>query len=270
MSINRIIQQAAAGGAGGGPEFKEGVTQIGDAVDGGFFAGIIDTTQSNIIAADDYQTGARYALIVSPKDYEGGFGSSPAAGLPTGALVWDSADRTGQSGSFTRWDGLSSTDSILAKNDSQYEVFEFIRDLRSEYPVPDDGGSDWYLPAMDELELLYRNLKPVNANNYIDVDFSYMFPPTAQDQGYNPSSDPVGSAYTSSVPSQTSVTIFQSGGDEAIDLARYWSSTDANTADSRAWRQDFNVSGVEGRQAGQPKDNVAGGMVLRPVRRILL
>jgi hypothetical protein len=262
---NKLIQAAA--GAGGGPEFEEGVTQIGDAVDGGFFAGIIDTTVGNIIAADDYQTGARYALIVSPKDYEGGSGSSPASGLITGNLKWDAQDRAGQSGSFTRWDGLSSTNSILAKNDTDYEVFEFIRDLRTEYPVPNDGGSDWYLPAMDELELLYRNLKPTTTSNRTGAVVTRTFPGGSFDHGYNPSSDPTASAYTSGDPSQTSVAAFQSGGAEVIGQLYYWCSTDANESDL-AWTQWFTEVGFGGLQDADIKNGSSNSV--RPVRRILL
>lgn len=262
MSINRIIQQAAAAGGAGG--FDEN-TPIGTETNGGFFAGIMDTTTGNIIAADDYQTGARYALIVSPKDYEGGRGSSPAAGLTTGDLRWDALDRTGQSGSFTRWDGLASTNSILAKNDTQYEVFEFIRDLRSEYPVPSDGGSDWYLPAMDELELLYRNLKPVTTNNGVGSQ-TRVFPGT-QNWGFNPSSDPTASAYTAGDPSQTSVTAFQTGGAEVMGQLYYWSATDANEG-GRVWIQLFTIPGAVGQQFAEDKNTLSYS--LRPVRRILL
>jgi len=255
MSINRIIQQAAAG--------VSTSTPIGAEINGGFFAGIIDTTVGNIIAADDYQTGARYALIVSPKEYAGGAGESPAAGLPTGQLLWDSLDRTGQSGSFTRWNGLESTESILAKNDTRYEVFEFIRDLRSAYPVPSDGGSDWYVPAMDELELMYRNLKTKDGNNSTGSISVRTFPGTSDNHGYNPSSDPTGAAYTISDPSQTSVTAFQAGGAEEIFPSEdAWSSTDAN-AFGRVW-----VHSSSGFQNAVGK-NVTDKR-LRPVRRILL
>jgi hypothetical protein len=243
---------------------------IGTATNDGFFAGIIDTTQGNIIAADDYQTGARYALIVSPKEYEGGQYQNPAPGLITGALRWDALGRSGQSGSFTRWDGLSSTENILAKNDTQYEVFEFIRTLRTAYPVPDDGGSDWYVPAMDELELLYRNFKATTEDNATgSVDRA--FPGTAQDSGFNPSSDPTGTAYTTVNPAQTSLSSFQSGGSETIGINWCKSSTDPNHVFNDigyVWFQHFTTSGVNGLQSIVGKNNTFGSV--RPVRRILL
>jgi len=228
---------------------------IGQAFAGGFLVGVIDTVAGTIDTQDDYQTGERYALIVAPKSLEDD--SAPA---------WDSQARTGEAGSFTRWDGLSSTDSILAKNDTSYEAFEHIRSIRSSNPVPSDGGSDWYLPAMDELELIYRNLKPVTGDNTTGT--STLTFPGSQDYGVNPSSDPTGSAYTASgEPFQTSVTDFQDGGAEAVDLKFYWSSTDADE-DSRAWLQRFTGSGGEGLQTADPKGTTFFNV--RPVRRVPL
>ena len=232
----------------------EDPANIGSAYAGGYLVGIIDTVAGTIDSQDDYQTGERYALVVSPKSLE------DATNPP-----WDSQDRTGQAGSFTRWDGLSSTENILAKNDTSYEAFEHIRSIRSSDPVPSDGGSDWYLPAMDELELIYRNLKPVTADNYTGNN-TYTFP-GSQDIGFNPSSDPTASAYTAGDPSQTSVTDFQDGGAEAVDLERYWSSTDADEG-GRAWFQLFTDSGFEGYQLANLKDDTFASV--RPVRRVVL
>jgi len=239
---------------------------IGASFAGGFIAGVIDTIQGTIDSADDYQTGERYVLVVSPKEYEGGNSSLPASGLPTGNLQWDSQDRSGESGAITRWNGLESTDTILEKNDSNYQVFEFIRSLRQNYPAPDDGGSDWYLPAMDELEIVHRNLKPVTADNGVDSR-TFTFPGT-QNFGENPSSEPQGTAYNANDPSQTSVTEFQVGGTEAVDLSRYWSSTDTNQSDSKTWFQVFNSSAFQAFQSAQNKS--VPDASLRPVRRVPL
>jgi hypothetical protein len=119
---------------------------------------------------------------------------------------------------------------------------------------------------MDELELIYRNLKPVTADNFVGND-TIAFP-GSQDSGFNPSSDPTGSAYTASgEPFQTSVTDFQDGGAEAVDLEFYWSSTDADEG-GRAWFQVFTDSGIEGAQNASRKDDTSRSV--RPVRRVVL
>jgi hypothetical protein len=241
---------------------------LGAPVAGGYYAGLIDTLTGNIIAADDYQTGLRYALIVSDKSLEGGRGSSPASGLPTGDLEWDTQDRGGEAGAFTRWNGLEATDVIIAKNDTSYEAHDFIEAVRSQYPAATTpGGSEWYLPAMDELELLYRNFKPNNADNRDDTR-NRVFPGT-QVVGTNPSSAIEGFQYENNprIPDVTFLDLFKEGNAQAIDLNQYWSTTDADEG-GRAWRQTFTFSGVEGFQAARDKD-VASSSV-RPVRRVVL
>jgi len=117
---------------------------------------------------------------------------------------------------------------------------------------------------MDELELIYRNLKPVTADNST-FDSTRAFP-GQQNSGFNPSSDPTGSAYTATgEPFQTSVTDFQNGGAEAVDLERYWSSTDADE-EGRAWFQRFTSSGNEGLQGAF--DKLFTIPSVRPVRRV--
>jgi len=245
---------------------------LGAPVAGGFYAGLIDTLTGNIIAADDYQTGLRYALIVSDKSLEGGRGASPASGLPTGDLAWDALDRTGEAGAFTRWNGLEATNVIIAKNDTAYEVHDFIEAVRSQYPAATTpGGSEWYLPAMDELELLYRNFKPNNADNETR-DFPRNFP-GSNPSGKNLSSAIEGFQYENSprIPDVTFLDLFKEGNSQAIDLNRYWSTTDADEG-GLAWFHGFtflsSFSGAEGAQNATSKDSTFNSV--RPVRRVVL
>jgi len=94
----------------------------------GFFAGIIDTTQDNIIDEDYYQSGQRYGLIVSPRSYESS---------RVGGIAWDSSGGQPEAECQTRWNGLESTNHILSKSQfSQYEIFDFVRSLRTTHPLP--------------------------------------------------------------------------------------------------------------------------------------
>ena len=80
------------------------------------------------------------------------------------------------------------------------------------------GYSDWYMPAKNELEVNYYNLKPTTTSNY-----------TLSGNGINPNAVPArGSAYTAGTPPRTSAAAFQSGGAEAYAGAggdHYWAST---------------------------------------------
>ena len=241
---------------------------IGAPVAGGYFAGVIDTIAGTIDSQDDYQTGQRYALIVAPKELEGGLGSSPAPGLTTGDLEWDTTKGGGEAGCFTRWNGLDATNVIINKNDSRYQVHNFIEECRNQYPAPaTTGGSEWYLPAMDELELLYRNFKPNYADNRTDTRTRNF--PGSNPSGFNPSSDPTGSNYSNNprVPEKTPALGFRETEAAAIDLERYWSTTDADE-DGRAWIQAFTSSGAEGVQVAKDKDGTNNSV--RPVRRVVL
>jgi len=252
----------------GGLSVALALNYTGAPVAGGYYAGLIDTLTGNIIAADDYQTGLRYALIVSDKSLEGGRGASPASGLPTGDLEWDTTRGGGEAGCFTRWNGLEATNVIIAKNDTSYEVHDFIEAVRSQYPAATTpGGSEWYLPAMDELELLYRNFKPDNADNDTR-DFPRNFP-GSNPSGKNLSSVPEGFNYENNprIPDVTYLDLFKEGNAQSLDQLRYWSTTDADE-DGRAWVQFFPGSGFEGFQTAGTKDFTSRSV--RPVRRVVL
>lgn len=86
------------------------------------------------------------------------------------------------------------------------------------------GHEDWSIPARDALELLYRHSKPTKETNWIY-------------RGDNPSSVPVGYAYSEESPEQCSDPLFQEGGIEAFEDGWYWSSTQASS--HTAWGQYF-------------------------------
>jgi hypothetical protein len=91
------------------------------------------------------------------------------------------------------------------------------------------GFSDWYMPAKNELEVCYYNLKPTTTSNSIS-------------SGINANAVPArASNYTAGTPAQTSATNFQSTGSEYFATAIYWSSTEATSTYAR--RQTFNDGG---------------------------
>jgi hypothetical protein len=77
------------------------------------------------------------------------------------------------------------------------------------------GFSDWYMPAQNELEVCYFNLKPTTTSN--NTAF-----------GINANAVPArASNYTAGNPPQTSAANFVSGtGAEAFSPTNYWSSTE--------------------------------------------
>jgi hypothetical protein len=109
--------------------------------------------------------------------------------------------------------------------------------------------SDWYMPAKNELEVCYYNLKPGTTNNNTS-------------SGTNTNAVPSrGSNYTTgpNVPGQTSATDFQTGNTEAFAADGYWSSTESSS--SGAWIQGFSDGDQDGVNKGLSR-------YVRAVRRI--
>jgi hypothetical protein len=219
------------------------IPTIGDAAWGGYMAGIIDTTRPGSIGGGDpSQAGLRYLLIVSPKSIE----------FTTGKK-WKTSNDAGPAATATLWDGLAATEAMFAAG-SAYEAATYCRELA----FPQDGGSRWYLPAKNELELLYRNLKPTTEPHY-------------NASGANVASDPTGAAYTpgsSDNPSQSGIAAFQQGGAQALEGVSspyYWSSSEYSAL--YAWFQY-----VGGSYAGLQTSNSKTGTTIRvrPVRRFVL
>ncbi|WP_082054817.1 DUF1566 domain-containing protein [Cupriavidus basilensis] len=170
--------------------------RAGDAAGGGFYAGQIR------------QADGVYALIVAPK----GTGEHAES-------VWNS-DRSRVDGALSYFDGAANT---AAMAEAGSDLAKWALGLQV------NGNHDWYLPARDELELIYRNLKPT-AGNYAGFR-----------DGENPSSAPAGYAYTEELPTQTRVLLFQEDGSEVLEAEPYWSSTQSASNSYDAWVQGFNA-----------------------------
>jgi hypothetical protein len=168
--------------------------QPGQPLDGGFYAGtIIDRTD-----------GHTYAIIVAPKN-EGELATKAA---------WGEYEQLIENcRSF--WHGMPNTEAMASAGS---DIAKWARGLDI------NGFKDWYIPARDELELIYRNLKPTTDENW-------------EYRGDNPSSLPAGYPYEATIPGQTSVADFQAGGAQAMKSEWYWSSTQASAYD--AWSQTF-------------------------------
>lgn len=169
---------------------------IGALFEGGFFAGLIQLD-------DD----TRYGLIVAPK----------AEGQHDDTEWID--DYQAVPGAQSYNDGFTNTEAMA---EAGSELAKWARDLRIA------SFDDWYLPSQDELEILYRNLKPTTRENYCYAR-----------SGINLSAVPPTRPYLPSSPVQTSAEAFREGGAEAFDDVWYWSSTQHAAHSHYAWCQTF-------------------------------
>jgi len=235
------------------------IPDIGEIVNGGYFAGQI------------LDNGIVYNLVVAPKTAAKGDGSGGSLEGEYGAL--DSLTTP-----IVQWRATSGVD-VTAMNNEDYGGDSSATSEVQSYPLftwlntanngPNAGSldstngtgtgiggfNDWYLPAKNELELIYRNLKPTPQSN------------ATNGSGVNPSSLPAGTEYTSGSPSQTSVSSFRSGGGNSFftDNAPYLSSSQKADETTEIWVQWFSSDNrIAGTQEPVAK-NTAGHV--RAVRR---
>lgn len=172
---------------------KSSLPVIGAPFEGGFYAGLITLN------------GETYGIAVSPK------ASGELEEARWGKVGEDVAAAT----SFN--DGLANTKAMAAANS---DLARWMLALEIA------GFADWYLPSRDELEILYRNLKPTTQQNYCSWR-----------DGENPSTTPFSYPYSDQSPSQTSAEAFANDAAEAFSPRWYWASTQFSPGS--AWIQDF-------------------------------
>ena len=181
---------------------------IGAAHLGGFYAGqiLID--------------GVLYGLVVAPKD-----------GGEQKRIQWLASEER-VTGADSYFDGAANT-AAMAEAGSPLATWARRLDL--------GGQTDWYVPSQDELEIVYRNLKPTTDENYL---FGR--------SGMNVSAVPPTHAYSSTEPGQTQVQAFAAGGEQAFEEAWYWTSTQHAAFGDFAWSQYFSngYQSICGKSAG--------------------
>lgn len=191
---------------------------IGQAFGGGFYAGQINVS------------GTLYNLVVAPK-----------ASGENSSRTWGTYGVTTAQTSVIDGPTNSAVEAALG---ASYQAAVFCEGLNI------GGYTDWYLPAKDELEVLYYFLKPnTNDNN--------------ENYGSNAnavSPEPVSTNYTLALPAQTSAGIgFRTGETNALASLDYWSSTELNATNAR--KQYFS-NGTQG------NDDKGQLHYVRAVRRV--
>jgi hypothetical protein len=214
-----------------GPIRVADLPAIGSEFQGGFYAGLISHTANGV---------ATHALIISPKT---------AGSLLN--VAWKSAN-TASTGTTSVFDGLANSE---AMNNASHPAAQFCCSLTI------GGYDDWYLPAVQEWDILYRSFKPeaTAAGTYSGAGY-----------GANPYAVPQGGNYSDSNPALTGVLAFRANGAETLrhfddtygdDPFFHWTSTQAASGTA------FVRTTYMGTQYAESK-TLASASQVRAIRRI--
>lgn len=197
-----------------------GLPAIGAAYQGGYFAGQISTAGNGI---------ADYNLVVGP------------VSSAQSTLSWKTTN-TGTTGTNSVIDGPTNSSNM---NNASHPAGQFCEGLTI------GGFSDWYMPAKNELEVCYYNLKPTTTSNNTSW-------------GTNDNSVPTrASNYTTGDPAQTTSTDFKDTGAEDFAAGYYWSSSQIPFPTTSAWQQDFDSGDQSSTYAFKGNNNR-----VRAIRRV--
>ncbi len=122
-------------------------------------------------------------------------------------------------GALSYFDGLANT---RAMAEAGSEIAQWALAARI------GGFDDWHIPALDQLELRYRHLKPGTQRNFCWLR-----------DGINLNAVPNTQPYTPEAPAQTGVEIFRADGAEAFEQKGYWTSTQSAASSDCAYAQYF-------------------------------
>lgn len=207
------------------------VLQPGEAYGGGYFAGQISTTANGVpthnLVVCDITVGQAYGL------------------------TWGTYNNS--TGIQSVIDGPANSASLAALG-AGFQAATFCEGITT------GGYTDWYMPAQNELEVMYFSLKPNTTSN----STSYGSNANAV------SPEPISTNYSSGIPTRTAATNFRSGASsQEFSPNYYWASNELTGfyASYYAWIQNFNNGA--GLQSTENSKNYTSNYV-RACRRVAI
>ena len=195
---------------------------IGSPLQGGFYYGKI-------------KIGAiTYALVVSPR----------ASGEVNGPPMQDDTEYTFM-GNVSTNDGKTIQANMVAHGIAKFPTQQAVMALNI------GGYTDWYIPSKDEMEIMYRALKPTTT-------------PNNTSSGINASAvPPTTTNYTPSVPARTTLADFRTSGANYLTADYYYTATQGSSGPTFAHAKRF-TSGIDS------QDQIWFDYPVRAIRRIAL